>query len=109
MIPVDALMRGNRVYVKDSGAADGSAGAEPEPSPGGNVPAGFKAVEVETGLTSEDYVEILSGLSEGDEVYVDESSAGNAVEMFQMRGPGAGGPAGGPAGGGPAGGPGGRR
>ena len=31
----------------------------------GNVPAGFRSVEVETGLISENYVEIQNGLSEG--------------------------------------------
>ena len=69
MIPVDALRRGNRVYVKDDTVTE----------PQGNVPAGFRSVEVETGITSEDYVEILSGLSEGDEVYIDASSRTTAT------------------------------
>ena len=67
-IPADSLMRGNRVYVKDP-----SAEAEP------GVPAGFRSVEVETGLISDEYVEITSGLSEGDEVYVDESSTDSSA------------------------------
>lgn len=76
-IPVDALMRGNRVYVKDDSVKEAQ----------GNVPAGFRAVEVETGMSSEDYVEIVSGLEEGDEVYVSASST-SQVNMFQMGGPG---------------------
>ena len=41
----------------------------------GNVPDGFYAVRVETGLISEDFVEILSGdLKEGDEVYVSQTT-----------------------------------
>lgn len=101
VIPVDALMRGNRVYVKDVSVTEKQ----------GNVPAGFKAVEVETGLTNDDYVEILSGLSEGDEVYVAESTVSNNNMMMPgggMGGPG-GGMGGGPGGGsgGPGGGPGG--
>ena len=43
VIPVDALMRGNKVYVKDASATEQQ----------GNVPAGFKSVDVETGLTND--------------------------------------------------------
>lgn len=145
-IPVDSLMRGNRVYVKGEAPASGDAGngEKPESSgpqsgngekPEGNgpqaesgerpegsepqmenskgternhsssergstggAPEGFYAVEVETGLISDEYVEILSGLEEGQEVYVDESSQNN-TNMFMMPGgmggPGMGGPGGG--------------
>lgn len=51
------------------------------------VPEGFVAVQVETGIINDDYVEILSGLSEGDEVYVSESS-GTTTTTWQMGGPG---------------------
>ena len=103
MIPIDSLMRGNRVYVKDDTVKEAA----------GSVPAGFRAVEVETGLTNDDYVEIVSGLSEGEEVYVNESS--KSTDAFMMGVPGGGmggGPGSGmgaPAGraGGPSGGPGG--
>ena len=95
MIPVDSLMRGNRVYVKDDSVTRQQ----------GNVPAGFKAVEVETGISNDDYVQITSGLSEGDEVYVDSASSNTSTDMFQMGGMG--GPDGG-MGGGPGGGNGGQ-
>lgn len=85
VVPVDALMRGNRVYVKDETVTESE----------GSVPAGFKAVEVETGLINDDYVEIINGLSEGDEVYVAESSVGDSMQM--MPG-GMGGMGGGPGG-----------
>lgn len=95
-IPVDALMRGNQVYIKDDSVKEQS----------GPVPAGFKAVEVETGLTNDSYVEIKSGLSEGDTVYVAKSST-DSGSIF-MGGPGMGGPGGGmggpPSGGGNGGG-----
>ena len=92
-IPADSLMRGNRVYVKDESAAE---------EPG--VPAGFRSVEVETGLISDEYVEITSGLSEGDEVYVDESSTDSSASMMPMGGMGGMGGAPGDMGGGPGGG-----
>lgn len=89
-IPADSLMRGNQVYVKDDSVTE----------PQGAVPAGFRAVEVETGLISDDYVEILSGLEEGQEVYVAESSTDSSA-AFMMQGgmPGGGGPGGPPGGG----------
>lgn len=59
----------------------------------GPVPAGFRAVEVETGLISDEYVEIVKGLEEGQEVYVSESSQNN-YQNFMMPG-GMGGPGGG--------------
>lgn len=95
MIPVDALKRGNRVYVKDDTVSEQQE----------SVPAGFRSVEVETGISNENYIEILSGLSEGDEVYVDESSQ-STVAMFQQGGM-PGGMGGGMQGGAPGGGPGG--
>ena len=72
VVPVDCLMRGNRVYVKDDSVTEVQ----------GSVPAGFRAVEVETGLMNDDYVEIVSGLSEGDEIYVSESSTTNGIPMM---------------------------
>lgn len=94
-IPVDSLMRGNQVYVKDDTVTEAQ----------GAVPAGFRAVEVETGLISSDYVEILSGLEEGQEVYVAESSTDSSAAFMMMPGggggmPGGGGPGGGGGGGG---------
>lgn len=77
MIPVDSLMRGNRVYVKDDTVKEQQ----------GSVPAGFRAVEVETGLTSDSFVQIVNGLSEGDVIYIAESSKDMSM-MFQMGGPG---------------------
>ncbi len=63
-VPADSLMRGNTVYVKDSSVKERD----------GAVPAGFRSVEVTTGLISEDYVEIKTGLTEGEEVYVAKTS-----------------------------------
>ncbi|MDT3845241.1 MAG: efflux RND transporter periplasmic adaptor subunit [Bacillota bacterium] len=100
-VPVDALQRGNAVYVKDDSVTEAK----------GNVPAGFRKVEVQTGLTSDDYVEIKEGdLQEGDEIYITQSSVGSSNEMTGMPGMGGapgggfGGGSGGPSGGGSGGG-----
>lgn len=79
-VPADALVRGNKVYVKDDTVKEAN----------GNIPAGFRAVEVETGVTSSDYVEIVSGeLKEGDEVYVAATSvrtSGSGAVMMMPSG-----------------------
>ena len=42
-----------------------------------------------TGIINDDYVEILSGLSEGDEVYISsESGSSTQTDQMQMGGPG---------------------
>ncbi|MFR8015446.1 MAG: efflux RND transporter periplasmic adaptor subunit [Clostridiaceae bacterium] len=56
-----------------------------------NVPDGFEAVQVTTGIINDDYVEILSGLSEGDEVYI-SSDSGSSTQTNQMQMGGMGGP-----------------
>lgn len=96
-VPSDALMRGSQVYVKDDTVTEQK----------GAVPAGFRAVEVETGVVSDSYVEIRSGLSEGDEVYVAASSVNTGMNMMGGMMPGGMGqtsgggmPGGGPGGGG---------
>ncbi len=64
-IPVDALMRGNLVYVRN---AEGEKTSEEELADG--VPEGFHKVEVTVGISSDSKVQILDGLSTTDEVYV---------------------------------------
>lgn len=71
-VPADALMRGNKVYVKYDTVTEAQ----------GMVPAGFRAVDVKTGLISDDYVEITEGLSEGDVVYVAESTVSSSFKMM---------------------------
>lgn len=70
VIPAASLMRGNVVYVKDPSVKAAQ----------GEVPAGFREVTVETGITNDEQVEVTSGLAEGDEVYLvpgAESTAGS--------------------------------
>ena len=72
-VPADALQRGNKIYVKDDSVTESQ----------GRIPAGFREVDVETGLVNTDYVEITSGdLNEGDEVYVSSSSTGSGSDSM---------------------------
>lgn len=91
-IPADALMRGDVVYVKDSSAETGNNtettdSEEADKSSknslfASNIPDGFKVVQVETGLTDGDYIEIKSGLTANDEVYVQRNSSGETQTMM---------------------------
>ena len=108
-VPVGAVMRGNIVYVKDDGAAqDAAQSGEGDEAPGAaHAPDGYRAVEVTLGVSNDDYIEILSGLSEGDVVGVpaaarqSTSGAAEAGAGMGMMGMGGGGM---PSGGGPGGG-----
>lgn len=71
-IPSDALMRGNLVYVADPSVKEAVE----------EVPAGFRAVSVETGITDGDYIEIRNGLSGEEEVYVKRTSGLEEVNFF---------------------------
>ncbi len=92
-VPADAVQTGGRILVKKS---DGSTGF--------GAPEGYDYVRVETGVADKDYVEIISGLSEGDEIaWLPKSASG--ISTFPMGGgfvPGMGGAG---IGGGPSGGP----
>jgi len=77
-IPSSALNRGNRVLVKDEDGSKAKAAAaaqEENKNKGpaatvGDVPDGYTYITVETGISNTDYVEIVSGLEEGDIVIV---------------------------------------
>ena len=59
----------------------------------GDAPEGYTAVQVTTGIISNNYVEILSGLSEGMEIYVKDTVSGDSdyFDMYMGGGPGGGG------------------
>ena len=104
-IPADALQRGNVVYVLNTSPTikEGNYNTEGiSDRVKSRVPDGFTAVNVETGISNENYIEIKSGLQEGDEVYVTTSSSSGGMQFGGM-------PMGGGMGGPPAGGMGGGR
>lgn len=70
----------------------------------GDIPEGFVAVRVTTGINDDDYIEITSGLKEGVTVYVKSTSTTtNTMNMMGMPGGMGGGMPGGMGGGMPAG------
>lgn len=65
-IPVGAVVRGDKVLVKTGNTSTD------DPT----VPAGYEYVNVETGISNDQYVEIKSGINEGDEIaYIFSASA----------------------------------
>jgi HlyD family secretion protein len=61
------------------------------------APDGFVFVPVQTGLNDKDYIEIISGLQEGDEIQVPNLGANSANNNMVVMGPGMGGGMAGPA------------
>jgi len=92
-VPVSAVNRGNLVYVKGEKTDEND-----------TAPEGYKSIKVETGVYNNDFIEIKSGLSEGDVVYVPvvQSTVDNPFAAF--GGMGGGMPQGGMGGGMPQGG-----
>ncbi len=97
-VPIDAVRNGSVVYVKDDSVTEAT----------GSVPAGYRSVEVETGATDGKYIEIKSGITEGETVYVSRYNStgksnnpwatlmgGGAVDVSVQSGPYSGGRPGG--------------
>ena len=100
-IPSDALQRGNVVYVKKT--SNSVNGKKVDQTGIGqrvlnNTPDGFVAVKVTTGISNDNFIEIVEGLEEDDEIYVNETSSQNQMGFGGFGGPGMGG-MGGPPGG----------
>ncbi|MEA4972762.1 MAG: efflux RND transporter periplasmic adaptor subunit [Candidatus Metalachnospira sp.] len=53
-VPVSAVVRGNKVLVQTGGTSD-------DPT----IPAGYEYVDVEIGISSDDFIEIKSGIDDG--------------------------------------------
>jgi len=57
-VPVSAVVRGNKVLVQTGGTT----------SDDPTIPAGYEYVDVEIGISSDDFTEIKSGINEGDSI-----------------------------------------
>ena len=75
-IPNDALLRGSRILMKS---------IEPAQDTATDAPEGFRYVRVETGVSDNDYIEITSGLSEGDEVAIEKRIYNNTLVFPRGR------------------------
>lgn len=111
-VPASAVQRGNIVYVtKNSPSAVNALPTTTQNSETSeqegitmaqqNVPEGYVAVQVETGISDDNYIQITSGLQEGDQVAVSNvrSSSSSSGEEGMMPGGMGGGMPGGMAGG----------
>jgi len=122
-IPISAVMRGNMVAVKSDGKqqdkqqdsknkqqdSKNKQGEQKGSAFAGELPEGFELRRVEIGLSNSDYVEIISGLNEGDIVLVQQTQTSQSLQdmmtgAMQGRGGMSGGmPSGGMGGGMPSG------
>ncbi len=74
-VPVGAINRGNIVFVK--GEKEDEKDFAPE---------GYRSVRVETGVYNNEFIEITSGLNEGDTVYVPQIQASTLADTMQKFG-----------------------
>jgi HlyD family secretion protein len=93
VIPLEAVQRGNLVYVKGDGSKSTNKTQETELGKSSNnegkmptkdAPEGFRAVQVKTGLSDDTIIEITSGLSEGDIIYVPQVTHESSTSSNQM-------------------------
>ncbi|MDD4571992.1 MAG: HlyD family efflux transporter periplasmic adaptor subunit [Clostridia bacterium] len=79
-IPIAALVSGSMVLVPDNSSANSTVNDkhdEEGPISGMKAPKGYHYVKVEIGISDENYVEILNGLSEGDTIaYANNTTGG---------------------------------
>ena len=75
-VPLEAVRRGNIVYIKTADATYQDSDM--------NVPIGYKKVPVEIGQNNEEYIEILSGVKEGDILLIDKVTQSGILNMRSM-------------------------
>ncbi len=84
-VPIAAVARGNRVLVKKQASAEDK--PEKDKKPNAGPIDGYEYVQVEVGISNDDFIEIISGLNEGDEIAVPVQRSSNGMGDFFM-GPG---------------------
>lgn len=75
-VPLSAVRKGNVVYKKVSD--------ETYQDEDNSVPMGYQKVKVEIGQNNSDYIEIISGLEEGDVVLVDKLTQSGILDFSHM-------------------------
>ena len=89
-IPATALNRGNTVWVKENSesAKKGNVVEQENSGKESEQHKGYVLVRVEVGISNESFVEILSGLSEGDEIQITTAAASDFMtQMMQGKMP----------------------
>lgn len=71
---------------KDDEAPDGAPDTKDKKNTGPQAPDGYQLVEIVTGIANEDYTEVISGLSEGQEVYSKQTSSSSSDSMMPNMG-----------------------
>ena len=96
VVPVNSVNRGNIVFVKDDGTQRSGDVTDlinerrknPGANPSSNIPAnieipdGYRAIQIETGLNDNDYIEVKSGLGIDDSVRTLNTKASSANATF---------------------------
>ena len=80
-VPVSAVERGNRVLVKTGETVEGAGTTLDE----NGLPVGYEYREVTLGINDDDYIQITSGLEEGDEIAY-AAYQGNSLLEQMMNG-----------------------
>lgn len=75
-VPLSAVRKGNVVYRK--------AAIETHQDEDASVPVGYEKVKVEIGQNNSDYIEIISGLEEGDVVLIDKLTQSGILDFSGM-------------------------
>lgn len=73
-IPTGSVNRGNLVYIKGEKTENDD-----------KAPEGYKTVKVETGANDGEYIQIISGIEEGEEIYSSAQSMTPEERMMQMQ------------------------
>lgn len=96
LIPTSALYRGNWVAVQGDDPMDKEDSDTKNTESGqksnkkaiapNDLPDGFYAVQVETGISNDDYIEIIRGLAEGDVVYLNQVTTNSSNNQMMPGG-----------------------
>ncbi len=84
-IPVDAVQRGNVVYVKDAtelDSTDKEQNDQENTTTDSDTPEGFHSVQVQVGIGNESYVQILGGLTNDDLIYLPRQQGTDVMTMM---------------------------
>lgn len=87
-VPIAAVARGNRVLVRKQGSDTQNSTDVKANSENGikdvnsSQLEGFEYVQVQVGISNDEYIEIISGLNEGDEIAIPSQRPQNGMDAF---------------------------